>query len=83
MNKYKILKVGVNKWILSPNNGREIVPALTDIVKELNKLLKERDNANARLRRLEIAGNQMLSGITRSEAERIWSEANNTKEAKP
>jgi len=75
MNKYKVIKVGIHKWILRPNNGREIAPALTDIVKELNLLLKERDNAHALLRRLEITGNQMLSGITRTEAERIWNEA--------
>lgn len=46
---YHVYVEADHKWIGAPNNGGECCVTPEDTVEELNKLLQERDSANARL----------------------------------
>lgn len=52
---YHVYVEADHKWIGAPNNGGECCISPEDTVEELNRLLAERDAANARIKRLEEA----------------------------
>lgn len=69
-----------HKWIGAPNNGGECCVTPEDTVEELNRLLQERDAANARIKRLESGIELLRHEHDPFEQERIYRQ---TMEAKP
>jgi hypothetical protein len=64
---YTLNRDGAVRWIGLPNNGGELGPDLDDIVEELNRLQRERDEARHLANRLQLERDVLVSCIKEME----------------